>query len=74
LIERIPVPTLILTAHDDPFIAVEPFKALNAPGHIEVHILKGGGHLGFLGWDGTGGITWADRRVTDWVLRKAPAG
>jgi predicted alpha/beta-fold hydrolase len=68
LIEQIPVPTLILTARDDPFIAVEPFEELRVPGHVTVRIADHGGHLGFLGRDGAGGIRWAERRVADWVL------
>jgi predicted alpha/beta-fold hydrolase len=68
LVAEIPVPTLILTAQDDPFIAVEPFRKLQVPKHIEVHILNHGGHLGFLGWDGAGGIRWAERRIADWVV------
>jgi len=65
------VPTLILTARDDPFIAVDSFERLQAPEHIAVTILRHGGHLGFLGPDGAGGIRWAERRVVEWV---APGG
>jgi hypothetical protein len=28
-----------------------------------------GGHLGFLGWDGAGGLHWLVRRLTAWVLQ-----
>ena len=68
VVPRIQVPTLILTARDDPFIAVEPFETLPKLPHLEVHIAQHGGHLGFLGWDTAGGIRWAERRVVDWVL------
>ncbi len=69
LIERIAVPTLILTARDDPFIAAEPFAEFSPPPGVEVHVARHGGHLGFLGWDGAGGIRWGERRVVEWVLR-----
>lgn len=69
LIPRIQVPALILTARDDPFIAVEPFEQLKAPPNVEVRILPHGGHIGFLGWDGAGGIRWAERRTVEWLLR-----
>jgi predicted alpha/beta-fold hydrolase len=69
LIGRIAVPTFILTARDDPFIPAAPFEALPALPHLEVHIAPGGGHLGFLGRDGAGGIRWAERRVADWLSR-----
>jgi predicted alpha/beta-fold hydrolase len=70
LLSRITVPTFILTARDDPFIAVEPFESLHVPAHVEVHVLARGGHLGFLGDDGAGGIRWAERRIADWAARK----
>jgi predicted alpha/beta-fold hydrolase len=68
LIARIPVPALIVTARDDPFIAVEPFEGLLVPGHVEVHVLPRGGHIGFVGRDGAGGVRWAERRMVDWAL------
>jgi predicted alpha/beta-fold hydrolase len=68
-IGRITLPTLILTARDDPFIAVEPFEALAPPPNVVVRILPHGGHLGFVGWDGVGGIRWAERRLVEWVLQ-----
>src|SRR5262249_20520145 len=36
LIGRIQLPTFILTARDDTFIAVEPFEEVKAPSHVEV--------------------------------------
>jgi uncharacterized protein len=68
LVGRISVPTLVLTARDDPFIAVEPFEELKPPPQVAVQVLPHGGHLGFLGWDGSGVIRWAERRVVGWVL------
>jgi predicted alpha/beta-fold hydrolase len=68
VMHRIRVPTLVLTARDDPFIAVEPFEDFRSSEHIAVRILPHGGHLGFLGWDGAGGIRWAERQVVDWLL------
>lgn len=69
LIANIQIPALILTARDDPFIAVEPFEELKAPPNILVRIVKHGGHIGFLGWDGCGGIRWAERRIVEWMLQ-----
>lgn len=68
LIPHITLPTLILTSRDDPFIAIEPFEELNVPSNIQVRIVKHGGHIGFLGWDGFGGIRWAERRIVEWIL------
>jgi predicted alpha/beta-fold hydrolase len=69
LIPRIQVPAFLMAAADDPFIAIEPFRSLQAPAHVEVRLLRRGGHLGFLGWDGHGGIRWAERRLLEWVAR-----
>ena len=64
-IPHIEVPTLIMTARDDPFVAVEPFEELSAPAHVRVEIHRRGGHLGFLG---PGGERWAERRIVNWLL------
>jgi predicted alpha/beta-fold hydrolase len=68
LIPQIAVPTLILTARDDPFVAVEPFQNLVTPPHVEVVIVTRGGHMGFLGWDSGRAVRWAERRLTEWIL------
>src|SRR5262249_52500211 len=68
VIPQIRVPTLMITARDDPFVAVAPFEGLEAPPHVRVEIHERGGHLGFLGFDGNGGIRWAERRVVEWML------
>jgi predicted alpha/beta-fold hydrolase len=69
LLPRIAVPTFILTARDDPFITAEPLETLPALPHVTVHLTEQGGHLGFLGRDGAGGLRWAERRVIDWVTQ-----
>lgn len=68
LIPGIRLPTLILTARDDPFIAVEPLEELRLPPHVELRVVEHGGHLGFVGSDGAGGLRWAERRVVEWLL------
>jgi uncharacterized protein len=70
-VARIRLPSFLLTARDDPFVAVEPFEQIGPTAHVEVHISPHGGHLGFLGSDGQGGIRWAERHVVDWLLAQA---
>lgn len=67
LIPSIQVPTLILTARDDPFICVAPFDALTSRPGLEIRITPSGGHLGFIGCDGAGGVRWAERFVVEWI-------
>jgi uncharacterized protein len=66
LISRIAVPTLLLTASDDPFIAVAPFQELSAAPHVTVEIVPGGGHLGYFGW-ANGVVRWAEPRIAAWL-------
>lgn len=70
VLSQVRVPAFMLTARDDPFIAVESFENLPRLNGLEVHIAEHGGHLGFLGRDGAGGFRWAERRVFEWVLRQ----
>jgi predicted alpha/beta-fold hydrolase len=72
IIDRIAVPALIVTAADDPFVPVEPFRSpvLAANPHIELHITEHGGHCGFIGPktavdDGY----WAEGAIVNFVER-----
>jgi predicted alpha/beta-fold hydrolase len=69
-IRHIQVPTLILSARDDPFIAVPPLEELQSLTNPRVHLVPKGGHLGFLGRDGAGGWRWGERQVTEWILSR----
>lgn len=71
VIDRIAVPTLILTAEDDPFVPVTPFRdpAVAANPCITVHVSAHGGHCAFLeraeaGYDGY----WAEREIVRFVM------
>ena len=68
LVSRIAVPCLILTARDDPFIALQPFLEAAPPPEVTIEVAAHGGHLGFLGVDGRGGVRWAETRVVAWAL------
>lgn len=71
LIADIQLPCLILTARDDPFVALAPFLELKPSKAVTLEIAAHGGHLGFLGWDGAGGLRWAETRVVAWALQQA---
>lgn len=75
VVGRIAVPTLILTAEDDPFVPVEPFRdpAVTSNPHITVHVTPRGGHCAFVehgtaGYDGY----WAEREIVRFVSRYRP--
>jgi len=84
IIERISVPTLIITAEDDPFVPSQPFHDPKIAGnpHLDLRICEHGGHCGFVGQaspadDGY----WAENQIVDFVekhtenatLRSTPA-
>lgn len=68
-VPRITIPTLILSARDDPFIDPEPIAKLDCPSCVQVMLTDHGGHVGYLGADGDGGWFWGERFVADWLTR-----
>jgi len=73
IVDRIRVPTLIITAEDDPFVPSRPFrdpKVTRNPA-IEVCVCEHGGHCGFVGpsTPGDDGY-WAERQIVDFVMRQ----
>jgi predicted alpha/beta-fold hydrolase len=68
IVERIRVPTLVITAEDDPFVPPDAFRDPKVVGnrHIELAVSPHGGHCGFVGPasaedDGY----WAEKRIVD---------
>ena len=57
-------------AHHDPFVALAPFMDARLPPCVLIDVVAQGGHMGFLGGDGQGGIRWAETRVVRWVLEQ----
>jgi predicted alpha/beta-fold hydrolase len=70
VIDRVRVPALIVTAEDDPFVPVEPFRApaLAANPDIRLAITRYGGHCGFItqAQDGFDGY-WAEREIVEFA-------
>jgi predicted alpha/beta-fold hydrolase len=74
LLPRIDVPGLIVSARDDPFIACDCLEALQSTGRLQVHIVPKGGHLGFLGWNGSSGGRWVESVVAQWIADRVKVG
>ena len=75
VVDRIGVPTLVITSEDDPFIAVPPFRDPRVTGNpsISLVITRYGGHCGFIesgrnGYDGY----WAEREIVAFAARNVP--
>jgi len=67
------VPTLIITAADDPFVPVEPFRdpAVAGNGAIRLVVTRHGGHCGFVCADGRADDGyWAERTVVAFVTER----
>lgn len=80
VIDRIRVPALIITAADDPFVPVEPFRdaSVTSNPNITLVVTQHGGHCGFItgpapGSDGY----WAENQIVnfaDSMNRRAKSG
>ena len=75
VIDRIRVPALIITAADDPFVPVEPFRDPNvtANPHIRLIVTPHGGHCGFVGGasDSRDGY-WAEDQIVEFATAQIP--
>jgi predicted alpha/beta-fold hydrolase len=73
VVDRIAVPTLVITAEDDPFVPSQPFADPKLAGnpHIELHVCRHGGHCGFVGPSASAGDDgyWAENMIVDFVSR-----
>jgi uncharacterized protein len=74
--DRISIPTLIVSAADDPFVPPTPFRgpAVRGNAHIAVALTPYGGHCGFVEaragmYDGY----WAEREIVDFLLQHCHA-
>jgi uncharacterized protein len=72
VIDKIRIPTLIITAADDPFVPLGPFRdpALTANQNITVRVTPHGGHCGFVEErNGTYDGYWAEREVVEFLAQ-----
>lgn len=68
VLNEINVPTLILSAKDDPLIPRQTLERARRSGSVRLHIAEGGGHLGYIGKSGTDPDRhWMDWRVVEWL-------
>jgi predicted alpha/beta-fold hydrolase len=74
IIDRISVPTLVITAEDDPFVPSQPFhdpKLIGNP-HIDLRLCEHGGHCGFVGPSSSGDDGyWAENQVVSFVSKNS---
>jgi predicted alpha/beta-fold hydrolase len=74
VIDKIAVPTLIITAADDPFVPPAPFRepAVTHNQHVTVVVTPQGGHCGFVEKaNGTYDGYWAEREIIKFVSERS---
>ena len=59
-LKDINIPTVIITADDDPFVSVQDYREANYSPMTVLHIEKHGGHMGYLMKKGLGCERWLD--------------
>ena len=72
VVDKISVPALIITAQDDPFVPIDPFRdpALAANPNITLIVTEHGGHCAFVGpASATSDGYWAEERIVEFALR-----
>lgn len=77
VVDRIRVPALVITAEDDPFVPVTPFRdpSLTSNPNIELIVTRHGGHCGFVTADAAGDDGyWAERRIVEFANRVTGRG
>jgi hypothetical protein len=70
VIDRIRVPALVITAEDDPFVPVEPFRDPLVRGnpHVTLRVSRHGGHCAFVGAsNGEDDGYWAERQIVEFA-------
>lgn len=65
---KINIPTVIITAEDDPFIGIQDYRDASYSPSTVVHIEKHGGHVGYVARDGMGYKRWLDQAIERYLL------
>ncbi len=67
-LDQIQIPTLLLTAADDPFVDVQDYRAVKTSRQVHIHIEDHGGHMGYLTKKPT---PLGTRRWLDYAIRQS---
>ncbi len=71
VLSRITLPTLILSAADDPLIPVEMLQRAPLSPSTEIVLTEHGGHVAYIGQNSDDPDRWwMDWRIVDWVMRR----
>lgn len=70
LLARIPVPTLLMTAADDPFVPMGSYENATLSPHVVPLYTRRGGHCAYIGRRDGKTVFWAEERALDFVLAR----
>ncbi len=72
-VPAIRVPTLILSARDDPMVPPHLLESLACPAEVSLHLSEGGGHLGYITQrEHAADRRWLDAQVVAWLTGGLP--
>lgn len=66
-LSQICIPTVILTAEDDPFVAIQDYREAKYSPLALLHVEKHGGHMGYLHKKGQGFERWLDHALETYI-------
>lgn len=66
-LKQIKIPTVLITAKDDPFVNVEDYLNAELSASTILHIEEHGGHMGYLSARGLGFERWLDRALRNYL-------
>lgn len=68
LLRQIEVPTLIISAEDDPIVPAAMYQQAPRSGRVRLYLTRHGGHLGYVGRPSEDpDYRWLDWRIVQWV-------
>lgn len=71
-LKEISIPTVIITAEDDPFVAFEDYREATYSPLAILHAEKHGGHIGYLARNGLGYQRWLDTALMTYLQAFRP--
>lgn len=66
-LQNIEIPTVLISAEDDPFVSAQDYKNAHISSSIVMHLEKNGGHMGYLGRKGFGYERWLDKALKTYL-------
>lgn len=73
LLARVPVPTLLITAGDDPFVPIRSYEQAVLSPQVQPILTRHGGHCAYISRRNGRTVFWAEERALHFILERATA-